>query len=86
MDNLTSEDAHNIATKLMPVIIKINSWRVREAGGEKFTAEQGENLYNLSFKLTDKFMLSKAPVFFSNFSVNYIFEISDSSWEAVLRN
>ncbi len=55
---MTSEDAHNIATKLMPVIIKINSWRVREAGGEKFSREQGENLYNLSFRLTDKFMLS----------------------------
>jgi hypothetical protein len=56
IDNLTSEDAINIATKLMPVIIKINAWRHEEMG-KKFTVERGQCLYKLSFKLSDKFML-----------------------------
>lgn len=59
----------------MPVLIKINSWRERENGNaiKKFKPEQSLILYNLSFKLADKFMLSKSEMIFNKqpFSFKY---------------
>lgn len=56
LENLTKDDAFAIAVKLMDIIVKINDWS--EKNQTQFKPDQTENLKNLSFELSNRFLHS----------------------------
>ena len=57
LENLTKEDAQDLALKLMDIIIKIDDWRSRNEA--KFKSNRIAELDDLSFEIVIKFIKSK---------------------------
>jgi hypothetical protein len=59
LDNLTTDDAFNIATKLMEIIVKISDFSEKAIASEGLSHDQLSQIKLLSFELANRFLTSK---------------------------